>query len=93
MVGSALMLGRCKKSHAMRYAEIRPFRVLESHPHVSIVQIDPADHRRLTRLVDDRPELRVLGTCDKHADQWTVHVGCASQRVRDQFDELISEWF
>ncbi|MFZ6761414.1 hypothetical protein [Pseudoroseomonas sp. WGS1072] len=71
----------------MRYAELRPFFTIpESHPYVSVTQIDPADHRRLTRMVDSRPELRVLGTLDRQPDRWTVYVGCASRRVQSEFD-------
>jgi hypothetical protein len=88
------VLGRFKKFFTMRYAELRSlFTIPASYPYVSVVQIDPADHRRLARMVDERPELRVLGTLDKQPDRWTVYVGCASRRVQAEFDHRIDQVF
>lgn len=78
----------------MRYSEIRGIaRPPASHPHVTQARIDPADHRRLTRMIDERPELKVLGTDDRHADRWTVQVACASRRVRADFDDMVQNVF
>ncbi|MDO9714292.1 hypothetical protein [Paracraurococcus lichenis] len=66
-----------------------PFRAPHSHRYKTVARIDPADHRRLKRFIEDRPELRLLGIEDNLPDQWGVHVGCASERVRDDFDEWV----
>lgn len=57
------------------------------HPHVATVTVDPADLRDLERMVDDARELRLLDVDDSTADSWTVRVGCASERVREQFED------
>jgi hypothetical protein len=58
-----------------------------THPHVATVTIEPADLRDLERMVDDARELRMLDIDDSTADTWTVRVGCASERVRDLFED------
>ena len=76
----------------MRHAEIeRRYRIPETHPHVAIVTIDPADHHRITRMIAERPELRDLHTDTSEPDLWTMHVGCASKRVQDEFEVGISD--
>ena len=78
----------------MRYSDLQQaFRAPASHPHRTTAQIDPADHRRAVRFIESRPELCLLGTEDNQPDQWTVHVGCASDRVRDEFDEWVYNTF
>lgn len=59
----------------------------ESHPHLVTIHIDPADWRRVERMIDDAPELRLLDLDGSHADRWTVRIGCASERVRDAVDD------
>ncbi len=76
----------------MRPSEIEhPFRVPDTHPYVAELRIDPADHRRITRIIDERPELRLLGTLDQQPDEWIMLVGCASRRVREQFEDWIAD--
>jgi len=58
-----------------------------THPHVATVTIDPADLRDLERMVEEARELRLLDVDDSTPDEWTVCVGCASERVRDGFEE------
>lgn len=70
--------------------EPRPMRqitVPATHPHIATATIDPADLRDLERMVDDARELRLLDVDDSTPDTWTVRVGCASERVRDGFEE------
>jgi len=64
-----------------------------SHPHQTTAVIDPADHHRVERFIDNHPELRLLGTEDKRPNQWIIHVGCASERVCDAFDNWIGDAF
>jgi hypothetical protein len=59
----------------------------DTHPHVATITIDPADLDKVERMVDDARELRLLDIDDGTADQWTVRVGCASERVRDLFED------
>lgn len=68
----------------MRYREITP---PTTHPYVATLRIDPADLRRLQRMTEDARELRVLDVNDSQADQWTVRIRCASQRVCKMVDD------
>jgi ribulose bisphosphate carboxylase small subunit len=78
----------------MRYSEVRrAYRTPDTHPHVATISIDPADHRRISRMIAERPELRDLYTDTSTPDRWTMHVGCASKRVRDEFDDWINGAF
>lgn len=78
----------------MRYNDIKsPFRAPPSHPYRTVARIDPADHRRVERFVEGRPELRLLGAENGQRDEWAVHVGCASERVRADFDEWVYNTF
>lgn len=78
----------------MRYAEIeQDYRIPDTHPYVAAVKIDPADHRQISRMIADRPELRLLHTDSRQADKWTIHVGCASKRVQSDFEDWISSAF
>lgn len=58
-----------------------------THPHIATVTIDPADLDEVERMAGSRRELRLLDVDDSTPDQWTVWVGCASERVRDMFEE------
>lgn len=65
----------------------RTIRAPASHPYLVTLSIDPADWRRVERMIDDRPELRLLDLDDRHAERWTVTIGCASDRVRDTVED------
>lgn len=67
----------------MRLAEIAP---PASHPHVTQIEIDPADWHRLRSLIEDARELRLVRVDDDQPDRWTVVIGCASERVRDMIE-------
>ena len=41
-------------------------------------------------MIEGRPELKVFGTDDQHPDQWTVFIGCASERVRADFRDWLA---
>lgn len=58
-----------------------------SHPYIATVTIDPADLRDLDRMVDEARELRMIDVDDSTADVWTVRVACASERVREMFED------
>ena len=58
-----------------------------SHPYVAEITLDPADLHRLERFIDDARELRLLDVDDRQPDQWTVRVGCASDRVRERLED------
>ena len=78
----------------MRYSDLTHlYKAPPSHPHQTTAVIDPADHCCIERFIDERPELRLLGTEDKLPDQWTIHVGCASARVCEQFDDWVGDTF
>lgn len=66
---------------------MRQITVPATHPYVATVTVDPADLGEVERMIDSRRELRLLDVDDSTADTWTVRVGCASERVRDMFDE------
>ena len=68
----------------MRYREIV---APTSHPHNVKISIDPADLRRLERLIEDARELHLLDVDDRTPDRWSVRVGCASERVRERFED------
>lgn len=68
----------------MRYRELTP---QKSHPYVVSVSIDPVDFYRLSRWIDDGPEVRLLDYDDSEPDCWTVHVGCASREVASRFED------
>lgn len=72
----------------MRHNDIKsPYRAPHSHRHTTTVQIDPADHRCIEQFIDNDSALKLLGTENRQSDEWTVHVGCASERVRSNFDD------
>jgi hypothetical protein len=82
------------KARTMRYNDIKlPFRPPHSHHHTTTARIDPADHRRIEQFIDNDPALRLLGTENSQPDEWTVHVGCASERVRSNFDHWVYRTF
>ena len=58
-----------------------------SPPYTVTLSIDPADWRRVERMIEDRPELRLVHLDDARADRWTIIVGCASDRVRDAVED------
>jgi hypothetical protein len=66
----------------MRYSEIasRPA-APDSHPYTTDISIDPAEFSTFERLMQDRPEVRLLCRIDR-PDTWIVHVACASEAVR-----------
>lgn len=63
----------------MRTREITP---PATHPHVAVINIDPAEFHRFEQLAQDRREVRLLHVDDDKPDAWTLHVGCASEEVR-----------
>lgn len=66
----------------MRYSEIRARPAApDSHPFVTDIAIDPAEFSTFERLMQDRPEVRLLARIDR-PDAWVVHVACASETVR-----------
>lgn len=62
----------------MRLIDITP---PPSHPHIAEIVIDPADWQKIERLIAEARELRLIALDDEQPDQWTVRIGCASQRV------------
>ena len=58
-----------------------------THPHVATVTLDPAAFGHLRRLVEDSREVRILDVDDGQPDFWTVRVGCASEAVREKFED------
>lgn len=68
----------------MRYHEII---ARDSRPYIAVVTIDPADYADLERWVDCNDAVEMLGTDTSTADMWTVHLGCASERVADLTDQ------
>jgi hypothetical protein len=66
----------------MRYCEIaaRPA-APETHPYVADITIDPAEFSTFERLMQDRPEVRLLARVDR-PDTWIVHVACESEAAR-----------
>ena len=68
----------------MRYHEIisRPA-APDSHPYTADISLDPADFSAFERLMQERPEVRLLARVDR-PDAWTVHVACASEAVRQR---------
>jgi hypothetical protein len=72
------------QEHSMRYHEISP---PSSHPHVAEITIDPVHFRRLQRLTEDHPEVRLLNFDDREPDCWTVWIGCASEVVLDRLED------
>jgi hypothetical protein len=64
-----------------------------SHRHTTMIQTNPADHRRIEQFIDNDPALKLLGTENCQPDEWTIHVGCASERVRSNFDHWVYRTF
>lgn len=58
-----------------------------THPHVVTIDIDPGEWRRIERVIEERPELRLLHLDDGRANQWRVVIGCASEAVRDAAED------
>lgn len=58
-----------------------------SHPHIVNIAIDPADRLRIERMIENSPELRLVDLDDRRADEWTISIGCASERVRDAVED------
>ena len=72
----------------MRFHDIDPAAgAPASHPYVAVIEIDPVDYHQFTRLIEDAPELRLLRRIDDQADLWTLHVACASERVREGIED------
>jgi ribulose bisphosphate carboxylase small subunit len=65
---------------------ITQLRVPSTHPHIAIIEIDPADHCSVTRLISKKPELRLVHCDDQQPNTWTLYVGCASIRVKIDFE-------
>jgi hypothetical protein len=65
----------------MRYCEIasRPA-APDSHPYTTDISIDPAEFSTFERLMQNRPEVRLLARVNR-PDTWIVHVACASEAV------------
>ena len=51
------------------------------------ISIDPADIHRLEQVIDNARELRLLDVDDSEPDEWTITVGCASDRVRERVED------
>lgn len=58
-----------------------------THPHVATITIDPGDWRRIERVIEERPELRLLHLDDGRANHWRVTIGCASEQMRDVIED------
>ncbi len=71
----------------MRYHEIhrRPA-APDSHPFTADITIDPTELSTFERLMQDRPEVRLLARIDR-PNAWVVHVACASERVRERLQD------
>jgi hypothetical protein len=71
----------------MRYCEIAA-RVAapDTHPYVADITIDPAEFSTFERLMQDRPEVRMLARIDG-PDVWVVHAACASAPVRERLQD------
>ena len=62
-------------------------RVPSSHPYVAATAIDPADYRAVTKLIEQRAELRLVHCDMQHPDEWTLYVGAASRRAKGDFED------
>lgn len=58
-----------------------------SHPYIISIAIDPADRQRIERMIENSPELRLVDLDDRRANEWTIAIGCASERVRDAVED------
>lgn len=58
-----------------------------THPHVARITVDPADVHRLEQRIENSRELRLLDVDDDEPDQWTLSIGCASERVREAVED------
>lgn len=58
-----------------------------SHPHITTITIDPADWRRIERIIEERPELRLVDLDDRQSGEWRITIGCASERVMDAVED------
>lgn len=75
----------------MRYAEIEHgAKAPALHPYISVAEIAPADYPQLLHMLDDHPELRLIGTVDCLPAPWIAYVGCASRSVQNAFDAWIN---
>lgn len=68
----------------MRYSEIRRRPAApDSHPFVADIAIAPAAFPGFERLMQDRPDVRLLSRVDR-PDAVVVHVACASETARER---------
>jgi hypothetical protein len=60
------------------------------HPHLAVIQMDPANCARFERTFEGRPEVRQFGVDHRsQPDHWTAYVASASRSVRDLLE---SNW-
>ena len=73
----------------MRYREIvRLYTIPDCYPYVVMLALHPSLWGRLERWVDARcGEFRMLHKNDTKRDSWMIHVGCATEAARNQFDD------
>lgn len=60
-----------------------------THPHLAVIQMDPADCAKFHRAFEDQPEVRQIDIDRSAPDVWTVYAACASQSVCDLLE---SNW-
>jgi hypothetical protein len=75
------------EDNIMRYCEIAA-RVAapDTHRYVADISLDPTEFSTFERLMEDRPEVRLLARVDR-PDVWVVHVACANAAVRERLHD------
>ncbi|MFN8719308.1 MAG: hypothetical protein ACK5YI_00605 [Rhodospirillales bacterium] len=58
-----------------------------THPHIAIITIDPVQFADLRRLLQDSLEVIVADVDRSQPDRWTVTARCASEAVRERFED------
>jgi hypothetical protein len=58
-----------------------------THPYIAQIEIDPADFAKFERFTQGAREVHLIRCDDSKPDLWTLHVGCASEKVRQKLEE------
>ncbi len=72
----------------MRFHEIiQPYPTPDAFPFAVVASIHPSIWSQMRKFIKASPDdYHLLDKIEPQSDNWVVHIGCASEAARNQFD-------
>lgn len=74
----------------MRFHEIvQPYPIPDNYPYTVVASIHPSIWSQMHKFIMASDDFHLLDKIEPEPDNWVVHIACASDAARNQFE---TEW-